>query len=451
MIREAMTMDDIHLSRQILRAVAQGKLPRSFLDEIKTEHLLSRCPHCRAEVEAYEAELRSGTSSLRRFSLFVSALLERLASSTTSRELSRAERDLEKLLPLQPEERARRVERARGRFRGAALVKLLLEESRRCIPSRPEEAFHLADLARRVLNRSPQTPQFFDLYVMASASMANARRVGNDRRMADDLFTLARQVITEHGVTDPEVVARVDDLLGSLRKDQRRFVEAERLLKRAAAQFGLIEAADDAARALINLGSVYSVQNAMDRAIEVTRSALVLLGPESEPRLHLCGHFNLAAQLVHAGRFEEASAQLERDEELYRRFPEPWTELRLVWLRGDIAAGRGDLEAAERAYLATRDGFVAQGIGYDAAMVSLDLAVLYLREGRTADVRRIAEEMVPIFAAQDVHREALAALALFQEAARQDQLTVEKVREVTDYLRTARREPELRFRWKRRF
>lgn len=66
-------------------------------------------------------------------------------------------------------------------------------------------------------------------------------------------------------------------------------------------------------------------------------------------------------------------------------------------------------------------------------------------------MRRIAEEMVPIFAAQDVHREALAALALFQEAARQDQLTVEKVREVTDYLRTARREPELRFRWKRRF
>jgi tetratricopeptide (TPR) repeat protein len=444
-----MTMDDIHLSRQILRAVAQGKLPWSFLDEIKTEHLLSRCPHCRAEVEAYEEELRSGTSSLRRFWLLVSALLKRLATPATSRVLSGAVRDLEELLPLHPDERARRIERARGRFRGIALVKLLLEESSRCIPGRPEEAFHLADLARSVLNRSPQTPQFFDLYVLASASMANARRVGNDRRMADDLFVGARQVITEHGVTDPEVVARVDDLLGSLRKDQRRFVEAERLLKRAAAQFGLIEAPDDAARALINLGSVYSVQNFLDRAIETTRAALVLLGPESDSRLQLCGHFNLAAQLVHAGRFEEASAQLEMDEELYRRFPEPWTELRIIWLRGDIAAGMGDLDAAERAYLATRDGFVAQGIGYDAAMVSLDLAVLYLREGRTADVRRIAEEMLPIFAAQDVHREALAALTLFQEAARQDQLTVDRAREVVTYLREARSEPGVRFRWKR--
>jgi len=123
--------------------------------------------------------------------------------------------------------------------------------------------------------------------------------------------------------------------------------------------------------------------------------------------------------------------------------------LRPSVVRGDVAAGMGDLDAAERAYLATRDGFVAQGIGYDAAMVSLDLAVLYLREGRTADVRRIAEEMLPIFAAQDVHREALAALTLFQEAARQDQLTVERAREVVTYLREARSEPGVRFQWKR--
>jgi len=50
---------------------------------------------------------------------------------------------------------------------------------------------------------------------------------------------------------------------------------------------------------------------------------------------------------------------------------------------------------------------------YDTAMVSLDLAVLYLRQGRTADARRIAEEMRPIFEAQDVPPKELAALALF--------------------------------------
>ncbi|HEX3557122.1 MAG TPA: hypothetical protein VIA62_28180 [Thermoanaerobaculia bacterium] len=94
-------------------------------------------------------------------------------------------------------------------------------------------------------------------------------------------------------------------------------------------------------------------------------------------------------------------------------FPEDWTQLRLTWLRGKIAARRGESDAAERFFLEARDGFMAAGHGYDAAMVAIeDLALLYLREGRTADVKRLAEEILPVFQAQDVHREAMAALRL---------------------------------------
>ena len=94
-----------------------------------------------------------------------------------------------------------------------------------------------------------------------------------------------------------------------------------------------------------------------------------------------------------------------------------------------------------------RDGFIAAGNGYDAAMVSIeDLALLYVREGRVADVKRLAEEIFPIFQAQDVHREALAALVLFQDAARREELTARKVREIAAYLREARGRPDLRFR-----
>ena len=134
------------------------------------------------------------------------------------------------------------------------------------------------------------------------------------------------------------------------------------------------------------------------------------------------------------------------DEPLYRQFPEPWVQLRLLWLHGDIAAGKGDLTAAERAYRQTREGFITHRMGYDTAMVSLDLAILYLGKGRTADVQRLAEEMLPIFQAQDVNREALAALHLFQEAARRQELTVEKVREVAAWLRRAGADREENFR-----
>lgn len=440
-------MDDIHVSREILRAVKEGKVPRSVVDEITAEHLLRLCPHCRAEVQAYETEVRAGASDLPRVSQILSTVIEKMAAPF-SREAEQAERDLHELLSLPARERVVRVEQARSRFRRPALVRLLLEESRRRLPGDPAEAFDLSDLAWRVANQNPGMQGYFGLYVLAMAQMANACRVANDRRRADELFTTARRVLVEHGVTDPAVVARVDDLLGSLRKDQRRFREAAKLLKRAAMQFELIEAHDDAARALINLGAVYNHQKDVDRAIETTREALALLGRESELRLHLCGLYNLAFYLTGVGRFEEAAELLELNEDLFRQFPEPWTQLRLLWLRGDIAAGLGDLAAAERAYVETREGFVAQGVGYDAAMVSLDLAVFYLRQGRRAEVRRIAEEMIPLFQAQDVHREALAALALFQEAARQDRLTVETTLEVAAYLRRARNEPELRFGWK---
>jgi hypothetical protein len=74
-----------------------------------------------------------------------------------------------------------------------------------------------------------------------------------------------------------------------------------------------------------------------------------------------------------------------------------------------------------------------------------DLTLLYLREGRTADVKRLAEEILPIFQSQDVHREALAALRLFQEAARQERLTVQVVQEYVKYLRDARTDPSIPF------
>lgn len=410
-------MDDIHISRELLGAVDDGRVPMAVLDAIKTEHLLSRCPHCRSEVQAYKAERHARASVLSRFLQTVSTLLGRLVT-LGSGEIRRAERDFRELLLLPQEERVRHIERARSRFRNPALVRLLLEESRRHASLQPAMSFHLAELAETVANRNPGMPGYFDLLALGKAQMANACRVGNDRRQASELFAVARQIMADYGVTDPEVVGRVDQLMASLYKDQRQLQDAERLLKRAALQFGLVQAVEDAAQALIVLGDTYCAAGSPEQAVETTRAALELLGPEGDLRLLAAGRYNLAHHLLEAGRFEEASKHLEENAALFARVQEDWLELRLLWLRGDIAARQGDLALAERAYLETRNGFVtSQGMGYDAAIVSLDLALLYLKQGRAADVRRLAEEILPIFQAQNVHREALTALALLQATA----------------------------------
>jgi len=76
---------------------------------------------------------------------------------------------------------------------------------------------------------------------------------------------------------------------------------------------------------------------------------------------------------------------------------------------------------------------------YEAALASLDLAVLYLKAGQTAEVKRLAGAMGGIFEAKGIAREALAALTLFCEAARQETATVELAKRVIAEVERARR------------
>jgi hypothetical protein len=84
-------------------------------------------------------------------------------------------------------------------------------------------------------------------------------------------------------------------------------------------------------------------------------------------------------------------------------------------------------------------------MAYDVALVSLEIATLYAGLGRTEQVKTLARHMTPIFQAHAIHREALAALALFRQAAEREGVTVEFARDVLSYLRKARYNPELRF------
>jgi tetratricopeptide (TPR) repeat protein len=429
-------LSDIHITRELLRAVARGELSQRALAQIEAQHLESLCPVCRREIQAWREE---GPAEVG-YELALQALPAILGrhASDLMKQTRRAERDLEELLAIPPAERLVRVGRSRSRFRGPVLAERLIQESRRRTPANPGEGYDLAELARAVVHRSPDHPDTFSLLSLASAQMANACRAGGDLRQAEEHFRHVRYLVRNQGVTDPLALAQIDHLEGSLRKDQRRFAEAGELLTRSAMLFRISGAAVETARVLFTLGALFFQQGLLGQAIETTETALERLPPEEEPRLYISGRHNLALYLAEAGRYAQAAGLVAADEDLYRQIPEPWLQLRLSWLRGKIAAGLGDTVEAERLFRETRDGFMRQENGYDAAMASLDLALLYLKEGRTADVLPLAEEMAALFEAQDVHREALAAVLLFQEAARRDEVTAGMVRELAARLETAR-------------
>lgn len=431
-------MADMHLTRELLGAIARGEIPGRVLEDTMLEHLKSLCPHCKKELEEFarerEAEIRGG-SPTPSFEA-VSAVLDRHLGDLR-RGHDRARQDVERLLALPRDERIASIRRSRTRYRGPQVAWILLQESRARVTVSPDEAEHLAELARRVIQYTPDGVGSMDLLALATAHMANACRAAGKMGEAENHFAYVRSLITHQRVTDMEILARIDHLEGSLRMEQHLYREAEKLLSRAAMLFSVAGETVESARALITLGYMYFLQGKLVQAIETTKAGLRDL-PGQERYLYLCGRYNLARFLTESGEYREAAEILGEDEELHRDFPEPWTQLRLVWLRGKIAAGRGDEEAAEQGFLAARAGFLGQRNAYDAAMVSLeDLAVMYLRQGRTAEVRQLAEEMIVVFQEQNLPDDALRALRLFAAAAQREELTTAMARDYASQIRRA--------------
>ncbi len=334
------------------------------------------------------------------------------------------------------------------RFRTWGVFELLIERSLETGFRNPSYSEELGSLALR-LSGSLDPDRYGvelieDLRARAWAHIGNARRVRSDLAGADEAFAKAFFHL-KNGTNDILERAILIDLEASLRRDQRQFAEAFRLLRRAVAIFVQNGQRHRAGRSLLKIDDVYHQIGEPEKGITILYQALELIDPEEEPRLVLCARHNLIDDLAESGRYLEAQRNYREARPLYRNFQDAWTQNRRKWVKGKISCGLGQLEQAESLFLAARQGFIEEGISFDTALVSLDLALLYAKQRRTADLKRLAEEMVPIFSSLHIHREALAALAFLKQAAEAEYATVDLVSRVACYLRKAQYDPELRF------
>jgi tetratricopeptide (TPR) repeat protein len=283
-----------------------------------------------------------------------------------------------------------------------------------------------------------------DLRARAWAYVANSRRIKADLRGAEQAFALAFAALAR-GSREPMERAVLLDLRASLLRAQRHFGEALRLLRRAISIFRQLGEQHRAGRSLLSMSTVHQVAGEPEKAIPFLYQALELIDPGREPRLLLVAWHNLVAALVDTGRFMEAQKLFIRARPLYRKFPQPWSTNPRIWLAGQIARGLGQEGDAEVLFLRARDGFLAEDAAYDTALVSLDLAGLYAKQGRVKEVKRTAEEMMPIFSSRQIHREALAALLFWKQAVDTERAGTELVSGVAAFLKRARHDPDLRF------
>lgn len=331
---------------------------------------------------------------------------------------------------------------------GWSLAERILTESRNRRHADPKRAERLALLALKVADRLDVTlfgPKLvMDLRARAWTYVSFARRLASDLNGAEEACERAWACL-ERGTGDILDRAVLLENHGLLLRDQRRFSGAVERLRASIHLFLLVGDKQAAGRALMNLAASLRQAGDSDEARSTLRRAAEMIDPGLDAKLGLALRHNLIAYLVDVGEYEEASAMLEDCEELYDTSSDTNIDLRRRWVQAQIARGKGRLEEAETGFLEAREGFLKLGIGYDAALVSLELATLYAEQRRFSEMRRLADEMLPVFRSQDIHREALAALAVFQQAARVEGVTLKLAREITDYLGRARFHPDLRF------
>lgn len=418
--------DADHLDHDTLADLLSGEIEDDDLHGRVLPHLLAQCPACQRRVD--------GLRKLQR-------RFDHWNESIVLREGREAPRLLSSLLEIPPEERPARLA-ADESFHTWGLVQLLLRRSREAARTDGAEASELAELALALVDHLPPEPYhpdwLADLRARTWAVVGNARRVNDELLSAEAAFRRAVTTIELAGTGRPEVRADVLEQLAALKISQRRFQQAHRLLREVEDTLRLTtaegtESPEALIRVLLHRARAHEEAGETDQALAILEDLPALLKDAGEPRLLLCARHNLLSSLVAAGRFEDAREELPRVQALQRHGSEA-DRWRLRWVEGRIAQGLGDVERAESLLRKVRERFLDREQGYDAALVSLDLALLYAGAGRRRELEDLAAEILPLFHSLGVEREAFASLLLFQRAVEQRTVGLELLRELRSFV-----------------
>jgi tetratricopeptide (TPR) repeat protein len=290
-------------------------------------------------------------------------------------------------------------------------------------------AFMAVGIAERMTPDQTPAADLADFQSRAWAELGNAYRVADDLASAETALARALERLGQ-GTGDPLLLARLMDLTASLYVDQRRFREARVLLDCVHRIYEHEGDTHAAARALVSKGVCANYALDSEEALGFLSEGVRRMDPARDPKLALAAVHGLLWCLVDTGRASVARTLLPDARALYDTHGEHFDKLKGLWLEGRIAAGLGEDEIAESAFTSVRQGYQEADLAYDAALVSLDLAAIWLHQGRTAEIMEMVDEMITIFQARGIQREALAALLMLRNALETDRATASLLRHV---------------------
>ncbi|HWM91866.1 MAG TPA: hypothetical protein VN493_13960 [Thermoanaerobaculia bacterium] len=344
------------------------------------------------------------------------------------------------LEPLPHDERLAAVRSIR-KYQHWALAEALAHESERAASQDLKKAEVWARLAVEVAGcvRGPEGWQK-RIRGYAAAAGPNVLRVRGRLDEADTGLGEANRLWMAG--SDPDRIldpGRLPDLEASLRRAQRRFPEATGRANEALA------VTHYPGRVLVKRAFIEEAMGEYERALETLEEAEPHVRNQGDRRLRYQQKFNRAVLYSHLTCFAEAEALVEEVHDLATGLGDAIFLNRVTWLRGRIAAGLGRPGRARTLLEQALWEFADGEMWFDVALAVLEIATLLLREGKTEEVRKLTPPLALVFKAGKIHREALAALRLFEEAVEQETATAELAGRVLRFLFRARSDQGLEF------
>ena len=302
---------------------------------------------------------------------------------------------------------------------------LLFDDPRRALTF----ALSLPELAARISAANPGV-NGADLMLLGFSYLGSAYRAAGDYDRAEEAFRKARAYRES---ASPQALAEYLRRLAYLRIFQKD-PEGFRIIGEALAIHKRGNLVDRHAfgECLVCRGHSYVVFGLHGKSFDDWTASLNHLSIRVNDRPWYSAVHNLAVWAADFGtdaQLETALVNLKPALVLLSTYSgRRFAKLKLRWLIAVIDARLGHSGSAELAFLEVRKGLVAMKLAYEVGMVQIDLALLYLAQGRHASLEPLARETAAIFRRIGVEARAQEALDVWREAGEVDEDLLKRIR-----------------------
>jgi hypothetical protein len=251
-----------------------------------------------------------------------------------------------------------------------------------------------------VISRSSTAPVAFELEGYCRAHVGNAQRILGQLREARQELNAARSLL-ERSTARPSFLAELYRFQASLEESVRDFAAAEDALDKAEYLYTVLGDTEGIAACCVKRAIVFIYSDRPQDAFATILGAVQSI--ESEELLRFAYEVAVRA-LVDAEEFCFAAHLFEMSRSLFARGGDLF-QLKVLWLEGQVTGNC-------RFLMEARKGYSERGMFFEVALISLEEAVMAVREGDLREARALLDIAGPILAALGIVKDSLAAMLL---------------------------------------